>query len=48
MPNVIITPHIATYGDRNDREIVAFWCENLRRFAGGEPLLGAVDRRARY
>jgi phosphoglycerate dehydrogenase-like enzyme len=48
MPNVIITPHIATYGDRNDVEVIAFWCENLRRFANGQSLLGAVDRQARY
>jgi D-2-hydroxyacid dehydrogenase (NADP+) len=48
MPSVIITPHIATYGDRNDREVVAFWRENLHRFADGEPLLGGVDRQARY
>ena len=48
MPNVIITPHIATCGVLADSEVIAFWCENIRRFAAGEPLLGTVDRRARY
>ena len=48
LPNVIITPHIATSGALADSEVIAFWCENIRRFAAGEPLLGTVDRRARY
>jgi hypothetical protein len=25
-----------------------FWCENLRRFAEGEPLLGVVNRHEGY
>jgi hypothetical protein len=28
--------------------MVDFWCENIRRFAEGEPLLGGVDRAAGY
>ena len=28
--------------------VVNFWCENLRRFAENQPLLGMVDRRAGY
>jgi phosphoglycerate dehydrogenase-like enzyme len=48
MPNVIITPHIAPGRDRVGREVVDFWCENIRRFAEGEPMRGAVDRHARY
>jgi D-2-hydroxyacid dehydrogenase (NADP+) len=48
MDNVIITPHVAPGRDRFGREVVGFWCENIRRFAEGEPLCGAVDRGARY
>lgn len=48
MPNVIITPHISPGRDRIGGEIVAFWCENIRRFAEGKPLHGNVDRRVRY
>ena len=48
MPNIIITPHISPGRDRFGGEIVAFWCENIRRFAEGEPLHGVVDRQARY
>jgi phosphoglycerate dehydrogenase-like enzyme len=48
LPNVIITPHVAPGRDQLGRELAAFWCENIRRFVEGEPLLGVVDRQARY
>jgi phosphoglycerate dehydrogenase-like enzyme len=48
MPNVIITPHVSPGRDRFGERMVDFWCENVRRFAEGEPLLGAVDRNAGY
>jgi D-2-hydroxyacid dehydrogenase (NADP+) len=48
LPNVIITPHVAPARDLLGAEMVDFWCENIRRFAEGEPLLGLVDRHARY
>jgi phosphoglycerate dehydrogenase-like enzyme len=48
MENVIITPHIAPGRDRVGGEVVGFWCQNIRRFAEGESLLGVVDRQARY
>ena len=44
MPNVIITPHVSPGRDRFAERMVDFWCENVRRFGEGEPLLGAVDR----
>ena len=47
-PNVIITPHIATETVRMSQDVVDFWCENIRRFAESEPLLGLVDREAGY
>ena len=47
-PNVIITPHVSPGRDRFGAEVVDFWCENIRRFAEGEPLLGIVDRVAGY
>lgn len=48
LSNVIITPHIATETIQMSEDVVAFWCENIRRFAEGEPLLGLVDRLAGY
>lgn len=48
MSNVIITPHIAGgRGGSMDRS-VAMIGENIRRFVEGEPLLGTVNRQARY
>ena len=47
-PNVIITPHVSPGRDRFGSEVVGFWCDNVRRFAEGEPLLGLVDRDAGY
>jgi phosphoglycerate dehydrogenase-like enzyme len=43
-----ITPHIATESVKLSDAVVDFWCENLRRFAENQPLLGVVDRRAGY
>jgi len=48
LPNTIITPHIATESVKLSDAVVDFWCENLRRFAEDQPLLGVVDRRAGY
>jgi D-2-hydroxyacid dehydrogenase (NADP+) len=48
LPNVIITPHVAPARDRLAEHMVSFWCENIRRFAQGEELLGLVDREAGY
>ena len=42
------TPHIATESVKMSDAVVDFWCENLRRFAENQPLLGVVDRRAGY
>ncbi len=42
MPNVIITPHIAWYGNNRERQ-PALMLENIRRFIAGEPLLNVVD-----
>lgn len=47
MPNVIITPHIAWYGNNRERQ-VALARENIRRFIAGEPLLNVVDPERGY
>lgn len=48
MPNVVITPHVASRAsltsDRRDALLEA----NLRRFGAGEPLLNVVDKTAGY
>ena len=47
MPNVIITPHIAWYGNNRERQ-VALVRENIRRFIAGEALLNVVDPERGY
>jgi phosphoglycerate dehydrogenase-like enzyme len=42
MPNVIITPHIAWYGNNRERQL-ALARENIRRFIAGDALLNVVD-----
>jgi D-2-hydroxyacid dehydrogenase (NADP+) len=48
LPNVLITPHQSPMTDRWPDHLTAFWAENIRRFADGEELLGAVHRDAGY
>jgi phosphoglycerate dehydrogenase-like enzyme len=48
MPNVIITPHVASRSEPRDERMWLMYRENLRRFAAGEPLLGVVDKQKGY
>jgi phosphoglycerate dehydrogenase-like enzyme len=48
LPNTLITPHIATESIKLSDAVVDFWCDNIRRFAQDQPLLGAVDRHKGY
>jgi len=48
MPNVIVTPHTAWSSGRVLDRSVELFCDNLRRFAAGEPLLNVVDPSAGY
>jgi phosphoglycerate dehydrogenase-like enzyme len=43
-PNVIITPHVAGQSARRIDDMTDFFCENLRRYQQGEPLLNLVDK----
>ena len=47
MPNVIITPHIAWYGNNRERQLTLAR-ENIRRFIAGEALLNVVDPERGY
>lgn len=48
VPNVIVTPHTAWSSGRVLDRSVELFCDNLRRFASGEPLLNVVDPSAGY
>ncbi len=48
LPNVIVTPHTAWSSGRVLDRSVELFCDNLRRFTAGEPLLNVVDPSAGY
>ncbi len=48
LPNVIVTPHTSWSSGRVLDRSVELFCDNLRRFATGEPLLNVVDPTAGY
>jgi phosphoglycerate dehydrogenase-like enzyme len=48
LPNVILTPHTSWSSTRVVDRSVELFCENLRRYADGRPLLNVVDPSAGY
>jgi phosphoglycerate dehydrogenase-like enzyme len=48
LPNVIVTPHTSWSSGRVLDRSVGLFCENLRRYRTGEPLLNVVDPSAGY
>jgi D-3-phosphoglycerate dehydrogenase len=45
LPSVIITPHVGGQSARRADNMTNFFCENLRRYLAGQPLLNVVDKR---
>ncbi|WDZ83278.1 D-2-hydroxyacid dehydrogenase [Micromonospora cathayae] len=43
LPNVVVTPHIAGGSPRRAERVVDQFCENLRRWRAGQPLLGEYN-----
>jgi phosphoglycerate dehydrogenase-like enzyme len=48
MENALITPHIAGMSAYYDERAVELFCENLKRYLSGEPLLNLVQRELGY
>jgi len=48
MENVIITPHVAGSTPHYWARVCDIFCENLRRYSSGQPLINLVDKRAGY
>lgn len=44
MENVIFCPHSASTADRENERITDLFCDNLRRYLDGRPLLNVYDR----
>jgi phosphoglycerate dehydrogenase-like enzyme len=47
-PDVVLTPHISGFGSTLDTRFMDLFCENLRRFVEGRPLINVVDRDRGY
>ncbi len=48
MKNVIITPHVAGGSPLRVDRTVDLFCESLKRFISGEPLMSVIDKRKGY
>ena len=48
MPNVLVCAHSAGTSDRENERITDIFCENLRRYLAGEPLLNVLDTARMY
>ncbi len=47
-PNVILTPHMSGVSQGYYERMTALFCENLRRYMTGEPLINTVDKQSGY
>ena len=45
MPQVIITPHVGGQSATRIDDMTNFFCENLRRWFAGKPLMNLIDKR---
>jgi phosphoglycerate dehydrogenase-like enzyme len=48
MPNVLVSPHSGSTSDRENARITDLFCENLRRYLAGEPLLNVLNTETLY
>lgn len=43
MPNVIVSPHSGSTSDKENELITDIFCENLKRYLEGKPLINVID-----
>ncbi len=48
MPHVLICPHSASTVDTENAHLTALFCDNLRRYLNGQPLINVFDRQRLY
>lgn len=47
-PRLVITPHCGGSSALRDRRLTQFFCEKLKRYLAGQPLLNAIDQQRGY
>ena len=45
---MLVSPHSGSTSDRENGRLTSLFCENLRRFLAGEPLLNVLDTEQLY
>ncbi len=48
MPNVLVSPHSGSTSDHENERLTDLFCQNLRRFLAGEPLLNVLNLETLY
>src|SRR6266508_5168054 len=48
MPNVLVSPHSGSTSDHENERLTDLFCQNLRRFLAGEPLLNVLNMETLY
>jgi glyoxylate/hydroxypyruvate reductase A len=48
MPQVVISPHSAGISDREGQRLTALFCDNIRRYLAGAPLINQLDLQLLY
>lgn len=48
MPNVLVSPHSASTSDKENSLITDLFCENIKRYLNGKPLLNVLDPEKMY
>lgn len=48
MPNVLVSPHSGSTSDQENRRITDLFCENLKRFLEGQPMINVLDQNRLY
>ena len=48
MPNVTVTPHISAGSELSRNRLTDLFCENLKRYLAGQPLLNVIEKGKGY
>jgi phosphoglycerate dehydrogenase-like enzyme len=48
MPNVIVSPHSGSTRDKENELITDIFCENLKNYIEGKPLINVIDTKKMF